>query len=152
MVRKRSLVALPLLLAVSLACAASAGAAKVTLRYFKTPSGNIVCLYSRGLVGTKPGVDCAIKSGLKPPPHKVKCREGDPTDQFIFMATTGRAHEPSCAGDPGPLAGEKQAKVLAYGHRLHRSGLTCTSATTGLTCRNKSGHGFALSRAHSRRF
>ena len=146
------LLALSVLAAAALAGAGTAGAAKVTISYFKTPSGNIVCMYSRGLAGTKPGVDCAIKSGLKPPPPKVKCREGDPTDVFVFIATTGRAHEPSCAGDPGPIVGEKHAKVLRYGHKFHRPGLTCTSRTSGLTCRNKSGHGFFLSRAHSRRF
>jgi hypothetical protein len=147
----RSLVAVLALAALALV-PASAGARKVTITYFKTPSRNIVCMYSSGLAGSQPGIDCAIKSGLKPPPRKVKCKEGDPTDLFIFMARTGRAREQSCAGDPGPLVGEKHARVLKYGHTFSRGGLRCKSAMNGLTCRNKSHHGFFLSRAHSRRF
>lgn len=131
---------------------ASAAARKVTITYFKTPSHNIVCMYAAGLAGTQPGIDCAIKSGLKPRPPKTKCREGDPTDLFVFIARTGRAHEPSCAGDPGPLVGEKTARVLRYGHTFRRGGLRCKSEVKGLTCRNKSHHGFFLSRDHSRRF
>jgi hypothetical protein len=140
------------LIAASLLTAAPAPARKVTIKYFKTPSENIVCMFAGGLADTPPFISCAIKSGLNPPPPKVKCQEGDPTDEFIVLERTGRAHEPSCAGDPGPLVGEKQARVLQYGHTFRRSGLRCASAVKGLTCRNKSGHGFFLSRAHSRRF
>jgi hypothetical protein len=60
---------------------------------------------------------------------------------------------PSCAGDPGPFVGEHSAPVLGYGKTWKQSdGLHCTSAFKGLTCRNKSGHGFFLSRAHWRKF
>ncbi|HEY7629449.1 MAG TPA: DUF6636 domain-containing protein [Thermoleophilaceae bacterium] len=142
---------LALLLAL-VAVPASASAKKVTISYFKTPSGNIVCMYAAGLAGTQPFLDCAIKSGLKPPPPRVKCREGDPTDLFVDLGRTGRPHRPSCAGDPGPLVGEKQAQVLKYGHKFHHRGLRCGSAVKGLTCRNVSGHGFFLSREHSRVF
>jgi hypothetical protein len=134
------------------AAPASVSARKVTISYFKTPSGNIVCMYAAGLAGTQPGLDCAIKSGLKPPPPRVNCKEGDPTDLFVDLGRTGRAHRPSCAGDPGPLVSEKQAHVLKYGHKFHRRGLRCSSAVKGLTCRNVSGHGFFLSRQHSRVF
>jgi hypothetical protein len=132
--------------------AAPVHARKVSIVYFKTPSHNIVCMFAGGLADTKPFVVCAIKSGLKPPPPKTRCREGDPTNQFVDLEQTGKATEPSCAGDPGPLVGENQARVLGYGHTFERKGLRCTSATNGLTCRNKSHHGFFLSRAHSRRF
>ena len=142
-----------LLAAVAAALTVSpAHARRVSIVYFKTPSNNIVCMFAGGLAGTKPFVVCAIKSGLKPPPPKVRCREGDPTDQFVDLEQTGKATEPSCAGDPGPLVGEKQARVLKYGHTFKRKGLRCRSAVKGLTCRNKSGHGFFLSRGHSRRF
>jgi hypothetical protein len=42
--------------------------------------------------------------------------------------------------------------VLGYGKTWSGGGLRCTSAFKGLTCRNKSGHGFFLSRAHWRSF
>lgn len=143
---------LPLAVLLATIIPASAGARKVTIIYFQTPSHNIVCMFASGLVGAGPGVDCAIKSGLNPPPPRVKCKEGDPTDLFVDLGRSGRAHEPSCAGDPGPLAGDKPARVLKYGHAFSRRGLSCKSAVKGLTCHNKSGHGFFLSRAHSRLF
>lgn len=152
MIRRATLALLLAGAAVATGALPAAQAKKVTIAYFKTPSHNIVCMFAGGLADTKPFVACGIKSGLKPPPRKVRCREGDPTDEFINLEQTGRAHEPSCAGDPGPFVGEKQARVLRYGHTFRRRGLRCKSAPAGLTCRNKSGHGFFLSRAHSRRF
>jgi hypothetical protein len=97
-------------------------------------------------------VFCAIKSGLRPPPPKVECEEGGYTDRLIFLNLTGRSTVPSCWGDPGPVVGEEQAKVLAYGRTWRFRSLRCTSAKKGLTCRNGSGHGFFLSRERSRRF
>jgi len=38
------------------------------------------------------------------------------------------------------------ARVLDYGTTWSGGGVRCTSAATGLTCRNRSGHGFFLSR------
>jgi hypothetical protein len=55
-------------------------------------------------------------------------------------------------GDAGPLAFEQVARVLAYGRTLRVGGIRCTSAVTGLTCRNRSGHGFFLSRERWRKF
>jgi hypothetical protein len=50
-----------------------------------------------------------------------------------------------CAGDVGPLAGAKKAKVLGYGKSRSFGSIRCTSSQKGLTCRNGS-HGFFLSR------
>jgi hypothetical protein len=41
---------------------------------------------------------------------------------------------------------------LRYGAKWSRGGFTCTSKQIGLRCRNRGGHGFFLSRAHSYRF
>jgi hypothetical protein len=59
-----------------------------------------------------------------------------------------------CAGDPGPLLPQidAAAKVLAYGTTIRVGGISCASATTGLTCRNHSRHGFFLSRERWRMF
>jgi hypothetical protein len=143
---------------IALACAAlaagggAAGAsARSTVGYFQTPSHNIVCVYLFG-GSAGAGVDCGIKSGLEPPPRRITCTAGDPTSNFVDLGITGRAVEPSCAGDPGPFVGEDHARVLAYGTTWRHGALRCSSAVTGLTCRNRNGHGFFLSRAHSRRF
>jgi hypothetical protein len=98
-------------------------------------------------------VICSIKSGLKPPPPRRDCHgNGDYTDHVISLQATGRSHAAQCAGDPGPLVGEASAPVLGYGRSWSHSGLRCTSAFEGLTCTNRSGHGFFLSRRRTRRF
>ena len=120
---------------------------------FKTPSANIVCGYSIAPDGTA-SMECGIKSGLKPPPKPVHCDAGDPNDKRVSLRDTGRAAPVLCAGDPGPLLPQIEAKaaVLAYGATKRIAGITCTSATRGLTCRNRDGHGFFLSREHWRSF
>jgi hypothetical protein len=120
---------------------------------FKTPSGNIVCGYNIAPDG-KASMECGIKTGLNPPPTAIHCEAGDPNDKRVSLRTAGRAAPVLCAGDPGPLLPQidARAKVLAYGTSIHFGGITCSSAITGLTCRNRSRHGFFLSRERWRLF
>jgi Family of unknown function (DUF6636) len=149
--------ALPLA-AATLVLALPAGAARTvggadTLRMrtgptgtFKTPSGNIVCGYGAS------AIECGIKSGLRPPPAVVSCRAGDFTTKRVSLRATGRVMPTTCAGDPGPFLFESKAWVLGYGRTWSAGGITCSSATSGLTCRNRAGHGFFLSRERWRSF
>lgn len=123
--------------------------------YLKTPSGNIVCI--EWLDSRPPSVGCRIKSGLRPPP--ATDRPGCPRTSDVALGATGKATvggRSICRGedegDAGPLAYEGVARVLAYGRTWSGGGIRCASASTGLTCRNKSGHGFFLSREHWRAF
>jgi hypothetical protein len=118
---------------------------------FKTPSRNIVCGYAIGSDGVA-SVECGIKSGLKPPPRRIHCLAGDPNDKRLGLRSTGRATPVLCAGDPGPFLVETEARVLAHGRTWSAGGISCSSRTTGLTCRNRSGHGFFLSRERWRTF
>jgi hypothetical protein len=122
--------------------------------YFKSPSGNIVCAHAKGSAGVV--VECGIHSGLKPkPPYNASCRASglDHNADRISLAATGRTPYPrACSGDAGPFVGQSIARVLAYGKTWSRAGISCRSAFTGMTCRNRSGHGFFLSRARWRRF
>jgi uncharacterized protein DUF6636 len=126
--------------------------------YFKSPSGNIVCGYlpsfPKNLQGTvREGlVQCVIKSGLKPSPPRRRCSDGDFTADRVDLFATGRVSVPLCNGDPGVAVYEAKAAVLGYGRAWSGGGLRCTSATTGLMCTNKSGHGFLLSRERWRSF
>ena len=123
--------------------------------YFKSPSGNIVCGYRDG-INTQASVACRIKSGLKPPPPTE--RPGCVSRGEVFLRATGRVQigRSICPGedegDAGVLAFESVAQVLAYGATWSGDGVRCTSAVTGLTCRNQSGHGFFLSRESWRAF
>jgi hypothetical protein len=120
---------------------------------FKTPSGNIVCGYSIAPDGSA-SMECGIKSGLNPPPRRIHCDAGDPNDKRVSLRDNGRAAPVLCAGDPGPLLPQidAAAKVLAYGTTIRFGRISCASAITGLTCRNRGGHGFFLSRERWRLF
>jgi hypothetical protein len=122
--------------------------------FFKTPSGNIVCYHSPGPRDLpRAFLECVIRSGLKPAPPRRPCREGGYAGDRVQLLATGRTYVPSCAGDPGAAVGlQIGARVLGYGKTWSGGGLSCRSAFAGLTCRNKSGHGFFLSRARWRRF
>lgn len=138
-----------------LACAASSAAPAHTLAsgYFKTPSGNIICFWVAGPDADPPLVVCGIKSKLKPAPPRRQCKEGGYAGDRVVLLATGRTQVSSCAGDPGPFLGyQVGARVLGYGKTWSGSGLRCTSATAGLTCRNRSAHGFFLSRERWRVF
>jgi hypothetical protein len=129
---------------VALAFGSSVAAAKsAKFVAFKTPSGNIGCIYSDGPNYLR----CDIRSGLKPTPrHPSGCREdyGD----SLSMNGTGRAHL-VCHGD---TALEPSARVVAYGGSIRVGPFTCKSRTTGLTCTNASGRGWFLSRESYRLF
>ena len=113
---------------------------------FKTSSGNIVCGLSDVYVG------CVIKSGLKPAPPKKRCNVGDFVSNRVSLEAAGIAAPQSCAGDPGPLADEADAQVLAYGSTIVKGAIGCVAFEFGLVCANSEGHGFFLSRASVRYF
>ena len=131
----------------------SPAASLSTPGYFRTPSGNIQC-YGRS---TGPSfVHCGIKSGFKPAPPRrgPTCTDVD----RISLGATGRSRlGPSICpgedgGDSGPYAPTSVSRVLGYGKTWRGGVISCTSTVAGLTCRNKSGHGFFLSRARWRAF
>jgi hypothetical protein len=125
------------LLAVPLALPAGAGAG---IEFFRTPSKNIGCVYSSGPTYLR----CDVLSGLKPEPSGT-C---DLDWTGLTMGLTGRA-KPMCAGD---TAYDAHSRILGYGKTWKRGGLTCVSRRTGLTCTNRSRHGFVLSRRRWRLF
>ncbi len=133
--------------------AAGALAGASSSGFFRTPSGNIECEHAYGLaldgVTKIFHVRCAIKSGIKPlPPRKAGCSRY----HSVAMRPTGRSAwaDAECPGLDAPDApfGDPSA-ILAYGRTWKGNGMSCTSAVAGLTCRNRSGHGFFLSRAHT---
>ena len=129
---------------VALVALALAAPAQGFVTQFRTPSSNIGCIFSAdpGLGGTY--LRCDILSGLKPKPRRA-CQ----LDLTGYeLGPRGRATI-VCAGD---TAVNRHARALRYGSKWSRGGFTCASKKAGLRCRNRSGHGFVLSRAHSYRF
>ena len=90
---------------------------------FKTPSRNIVCGWTVAPDGSA-SMECAVKSGLKPPPKPIHCDAGDPNDKRVSLRDTGRADPVLCAGDPGPLLrqdrGEGERPRLRIEHPFRR--------------------------------
>jgi hypothetical protein len=135
---------LVLLLAAVAALPPAAAAATTVYVDFKLPSGNIGCGYAK-FAGETANLRCEIVSGLRPLPAKPSRCEGD-WGRAVGMAPTGRASR-YCITD---TVMDPRAAVLAYGRTWSRGGFTCVSRMTGLTCTNRSGHGFFLSRERSR--
>jgi hypothetical protein len=116
---------------------------------FRTPSGNIGCVYMSNL---GPGwLRCEIRSGLRPRPPKPRGCDLDWGDTY-YLNPTGRA-QVGCHGDTAILPG---ARVLRYGSTWKNppagGEFVCESKVAGLRCRNRNGHGFVLSKQHSYRF
>jgi hypothetical protein len=105
---------------------------------FMTPSGNIACNIGKLGPGTHgpPAIGCAM--------YSKTTRAGIAT---WWMRTTGPAFFGYIQANPAT-----DYPKLAYGRSYSWRGIRCTSAATGLTCRNPSGHGFFLSRQRQRVF
>jgi Family of unknown function (DUF6636) len=118
----------------------ASGANGADSRFFRLPSGNIGCAIFQSVLR------CDIANGLRPrPPRPAGC-ELD-WGFGLTLGRTGRARV-VCAGD---TVIDPTAPVLRYGSTWRRGGITCSSATSGLTCTNAAGRGFFLSRQSWRR-
>jgi hypothetical protein len=129
---------------VVLVAAPAANAQRDVLAGFRMPSRNIACAVEPALAGARPVLRCDVLSGLKPRPHRA-C-ELDWTG--LSIGATGRA-TPTCAGD---TVADPKMPILRYGRTWRRGAFTCTSRRTGVTCRNRAGHGFVLARERWRTF
>ncbi len=109
--------------------------------FFKTPSGNTGC----AITGTSVRCDLLRNDAAKPPrPASCDFEWGN----SFGLDRTGRARRlcnSDTVFDPG-------ARVLAYGSSIKRRGIKCTSRESGLRCKNRSGHGFKLSRQSQKLF
>jgi hypothetical protein len=137
---RRAAIILVIVLAGALSGTASGAA---SFKFFQTPSKRIHCAW----FSSPSNLRCDIDGGLHPRPPRPPSCNLEYGDSFE-MARTGKAHL-TCHGD---TTKDPRAKVLAYRTTWSRGGFTCASRTTGLTCRNASGHGFFLSREAWRKF
>ena len=109
---------------------------------FQTPSKMIGCYYTTGPTVLR--CDTVYHTKYY---NKKSCREGVYGDAFA-MSRSGKAR-PICRSD---TAINPSAHKLRYGTTKHYGPYTCTSRTTGLTCKNKRGHGWKLSKQKQRVF
>ena len=119
----------------ALATLLAAGVASAAFTPFRTPSGLVGCYYATG-------------------PTTLRCDVGYRTrftNAKKCAGLYGQAFSMSARGRPRVLcvsdtARDPSAPVLAYGRTRRLGPYTCTSKTSGLTCRNSAGHGWTLSR------
>ena len=108
---------------------------------FRSPTGNIYCEY----IGGPDAIDevgCVIRSGLVPSPGDL-CRDSDSNVVALWLGSTGSAV--ADCDEHGWIYHDNP--VLDYGATWSRSGITCTSQETGVTCRNEAGGELKLARA-----
>jgi hypothetical protein len=141
-------VKLVLVLVALLLVAGAGNAGAAGPKFFQTPSHNIGCVWSPPQSGGEiSSLRCDIGSGLKPlPPRPQSC---DLDWGFGYTMRAIGLARPLCAGD---TARDPRAPILKYGSTWSAGGITCSSTTNGLRCKNTEGHGWFLSRQHSYRF
>jgi hypothetical protein len=132
-------------LAAVLSLAAVPAFAQDEFLFFRTPSGNIHCMMA---AGDYTAVRCDIAAftpSFRDWPADCELAWGD-----AFEVGPGdRRGGLVCHGD---TVISPDAAVLGYGGTLEKGGLTCRSEKAGLTCANRAGHGFFLSRARQEVF
>lgn len=109
---------------------------------FMTPSGNIYC---NGYISGGGGLSCTIVSRSGPPamPKPGACT--GVWGHNFELEGSGPA-EMSCNTWPGGPQKVDYSDIAQYGVSADFGDISCTSEKTGFTCRNKTGHGFFLSR------
>ena len=110
---------------------------------FRTPSSNIGC---GGETAGNGYVRCDISAHSWPTPARPKTCEFDYGGGLELQAR-GRASV-TCASDTVL----NRDRILRYGASIQIGRITCTSRTTGVTCRNPAGRGFTLSKQSYRIF
>ncbi len=101
---------------------------------FDTPSHNMCCTYIP-TGGT----------GVYTPPDglaELSCHRVEPKYWIVSFSESGRL---KVYKNPGEVPGCGHSDVLAYGDSRHDGPFTCTSRTSGLTCKTN-GKGFSLSK------
>jgi hypothetical protein len=130
----------------ALLLAAPAAGAKTPLPGIRTPSGNISCFYVSG----RPSMlQCRIKQAAYAKKLTDYC--GSPpigVDWGGFSLGPRRKGSVTCTGGVlySPDTQRLDFVTLPYGKTWRQGVFTCTSAVTGLTCRNRTGHGLFISR------
>lgn len=101
---------------------------------FRTPSGNIACELYEGI----------LRCDLRENQAAVPAQPADCDLDWGNMFSLGVRGKPArlCAGDT-VFANQP---VLAYGKTWNQGGLSCYSAASGLTCRNRDKRGFMLNK------
>jgi hypothetical protein len=133
-------VKLVVLVAVFAAISASTGSGATPISGIRTPTRNIACAATTG------ALRCTIARASYAKALQARCT-APPTglDWHGFELTAAGRGAVTCSGGV-LIAGPVRYVTLAYGKTWRHGAYTCASRATGLTCRNRAGHGLFLSR------
>jgi hypothetical protein len=135
------------------ACAPVAAAA--TIPGFRSPSGNIKCLFipsaPTGSGGRTPAtILCTVAHADYAKTLQARCLgpTGAGVDWHGFLLPAARKGTVSCSGGAlyNPTTQHPSYVTLAYGKTWRQKMFSCTSAFNGVNCSNPSGHGMFISR------
>jgi hypothetical protein len=136
---------LSLLCVVACGPVAAAGSA-TTLPGFRSPSGNIACLFR---AGHSRNLLCTLRQADYAKSLQARCLApaGAGVDWHGFaLSPTGKALV-NCSGGIQYDPAAARWVTVDYGRTWRAGPFTCASNRTGVTCRNGRGHGLFLSRA-----
>jgi hypothetical protein len=107
---------------------------------FALPSFNIACV-----IGSD-GATCTIANSTATPAKPDTCKGV----VGLKLTVTAKGSEMPCIEGAKPTAADPATPVLEYGQSKTVGDFTCTSSSTGVTCKDdKTGKGFKLARATS---
>lgn len=146
LLRGFSLIGVALLVAVSTSTPAMA-----QMIGFRSPSGNIHCMFDPGDAGP-PAVPSSVRCDLRDitgatPPRPRTC-DADWGRSYAVTQAAGEG-QIICAGD---AVFSDDYPVLDYGAVWQQGGFTCLSEADGVSCFNARRHGFKLSRSARQTF
>jgi hypothetical protein len=139
-------------LAATVSAPTSSAGSPAVLPGFKSPSGNIKCLY---IPGPPAFVWCSIAHANYAKQLTAYCAQPRiGVDWAGFSLGAKGKGSVECTGGVlyDPQRQHPRYVTLAYGKTWRHGAFTCTSATTGVTCRNRARHGILVSRESYRLF
>jgi hypothetical protein len=110
---------------------------------FRTPSGNIHCMFMEADAEFPANLRCDIMQVDTPVPRAPRDCDGEWGRSFSISAGDAIG-QMICVGD---AVFNESNPVLDYGQTWQQSGFTCTSEQNGISCFNGKRHGFSLSRS-----
>jgi hypothetical protein len=113
---------------------------------FRTPSGNISCLFLGGRPAT---LLCKIGRAGYAKQLQDRCMEpaGAGVDWHGFELSAARKGAIACSGGALYKGTDRPSYVtLPYGRTWRQKMFSCSSRISGVNCSNPNGHGFFLSR------
>jgi hypothetical protein len=145
-----------LLVVTLLVLVASASASAATLPGFRSPSGNISCLFipstplDSGSGRTPAAILCKLAHADYASALQKRCMSpnGSGVDWHGFSLPAARKGAVLCSGGIlyNPTTQHPKYITLAYGKTWRQKMFSCTSQLAGVNCSNPHGHGIFISR------